>query len=113
VSNVATEWSEWLSFPDPRKGENLIAPFGAGCYELRHRDGRLILFGTSGHVAHRMASLLPEPLGTGHHSNAGKKAYVLQHIDDIEYRTSAFLTGEEAEDCERELKSSNHYIFQT
>ena len=106
-------WSDWRSFPDPRNGEILAAPLGAGCYELRHRDGRLILFGMAGHVAYRMTSLLPEPFGTGHRSNAGKRAYVLEHLQDIEYRTSPFLTSREARDCERELKLGNSYIFST
>jgi len=25
----------WRSFPDPRQGGILVAPFGPGCYELR------------------------------------------------------------------------------
>lgn len=31
-----TGWSDWKSFPDPRKGEYLIAPFGSGVYQLRN-----------------------------------------------------------------------------
>jgi hypothetical protein len=111
--SVKTKWSEWGPFPDPRKGEILTAPFGAGCYELRHRDSRLVLFGTGGHVAYRMTSLLPKPYGTGHRSNAAKKAYVLEHLADIEYRTSASATVQEAKICERELKSSGRHIFRT
>jgi hypothetical protein len=74
VFGMATEWSEWRPFPDPRKSGILTAPFGAGCYELRHRDGRLVLFGTAGHVAYRMTSLLPKPFGSGHRSNAGEES---------------------------------------
>jgi hypothetical protein len=110
---MATEWSDWRPFPDPRKSGFLTAPFGAGCYELRHRDGRLVLFGRAGHVAFRMTSLLPKPFGTGHRSNAGKRAYVLEHLEDIQYRTSTSATVQEAKICERQLKSSNTYIFST
>jgi hypothetical protein len=110
---MATEWSDWRPFPDPRKSGILTAPFGAGCYELRHRDGKLILYGTAGHVAYRMTSLLPEPFGAGHRSNAGKRAHILEHLEDIEYRTSAFATSQEAKACERGLKSNNTYIFPT
>jgi hypothetical protein len=110
---MTTEWSNWHPFPDPRKSKFLTAPFGAGCYELRHRDGRLVLFGTAGHVAYRMTSLLPKPCGTGHRSNAAKRAYVLEHLEDIEYRTAAFATSKEARVCERELKSSGIHIFRT
>ena len=31
-----TGWSDWKSFPDPRKGEYLIAPFGSGVYQFRN-----------------------------------------------------------------------------
>jgi hypothetical protein len=110
---MATEWSDWRPFPDPRKSGILTAPFGAGCYELRHRDGRPVLFGTAGHVAYRMTSLLPKPFGTGHRSNAAKRAYVLLHLEDIEYRTYALATIEEAKVFEEELKSNNAYIFPT
>ena len=110
---MATEWSEWRPFPDPRKGGILIAPFGPGCYELRHRDGRLVLFGTSAQVAYRMTSLLPKPFGTGHRSNSRKRAYVLEYIDDIQYRTALSKTNQEARECERELKSNGGYIFST
>jgi hypothetical protein len=110
---MPTDWSNWRPFPDPKKGGILTAPFGAGCYELRHRDGRLVLFGTGGHVAYRMTSLLPKPHGTGHRSNEAKRAFVLEHLVDIEYRTSAAATVQEAKNCERELKSSDQHIFRT
>jgi hypothetical protein len=114
---MVTEWSEWRPFPDPRKKGILIAPFGAGCYELRHRSNKsLILFGTSKNVAHRMSSLLPKPHGAGNRDNSDKRAYVLKHLDDIEYRTIAHLTPQEAELCEKELKGpkgSKGYIFNT
>jgi hypothetical protein len=60
-----------------------------------------------------MTSLLPEPYGSGHRSNAGKGAHVLEHLEDIEYRTTAFATNLEAKVCKRELKSNNTYIFPT
>jgi hypothetical protein len=108
-----TKWSNWRPFPDPRKSGILTAPIGAGCYELRHRDGRRVLFGTAGHVASRMTSLLPRPFGAEQRSNAAKRAYVLKHLEDIDYRTSASATSKEAKACERKLKSRNAYIFST
>jgi hypothetical protein len=110
---MPTEWSEWRPFPDPRRDGILSAPIGAGCYELRHRDERLILFGTSKNVAYRMASLLPAPWGAGGRSNADKRAYVLKHLEDIEYRTCAIATGKAAKVCEDELKLSCQHIFRT
>jgi len=41
MGSMADQWSEWRRFPDPRKLEFLIAPFGPGCYELR--DGEQLL----------------------------------------------------------------------
>ena len=32
-----TGWSDWKSFPDPRKGEYLYAPLGSGVYQLRNK----------------------------------------------------------------------------
>jgi hypothetical protein len=112
---MTTVWSEWCKFPDPRQRGMLTAPFDPGCYELRHSDsGKLILFGTGGHVAFRVTSLLPEPLGQGGRDNDKKRTYVLQHIENIEYRTLACITREEAKAREKELKANKlAYIFRT
>ncbi len=61
---MSTEWSEWRLFPDPRKSEILVAPFGPGCYELRNGE-QLVLYGRGAHVAYSMTSLLPSDLGWG------------------------------------------------
>lgn len=112
---MATGWSEWRQFPDPRRHGFLIAPFGPGCYELRHSDsGELVLFGMSGHVAHRMTSLLPKPEGCGTRNNSDKQAYILQHIESIEYRTLACTTTDEAREQEQYLKDNkSFYLFLT
>lgn len=106
-------WSKWLPFPDPRKGGYLHAPFGPGAYELRNRQtDEYVLFGNSENVAYRMSSLLPAPLGTGTRTNEDKKQYVLENIADVEYRTLACETKEQAEQEERVLKNSGkRYIF--
>lgn len=108
-------WSEWMPFPDPRKKELLHAPFGAGCYELRHRsDGRLILFGHGGNCAYRMSSLLPCPPGCGSRSNDRKREYVLSNLVDVEYRTLACADVEDAKECERKLMQNRKaYILGT
>jgi hypothetical protein len=113
ILDVTTGWSDWRPFPDPRRGGVLTAPFGAGCYELRHCDGRLVLFGTSKNVVYRMTSLLSKPLGAGTRNNNVKRAYVLEHLEDIEYRTTAIATSQEAKECERVLKSGGKYILPT
>jgi len=108
-------WSKWRPFPDPRKGEYLVAPFGQGVYELRNkRTDELVLFGQSKNVANRMTSLIPRPLGSGTRKNEGKRKYILEHLTDIEYRTLPCATVHEAKERERKLKVRNdEYLFPT
>jgi hypothetical protein len=110
---MMNEWSGWHRFPDPRRRELLTAPLGPGCYELR--DGtQLVLYGMSSHVAVRMTSLLPAPLGCGTRNNKDKRRYVLDHLGSIQYRTVACATREEAKRCERELQANRMgYKFHT
>lgn len=106
-------WSKWRQFPDPRKGESLVAPFGPGCYELRHGP-QLVLFGKGNNVAHRVTSLLPAPLGAGTRNNEGKRRYVLENLANIQYRTLACMTAAEAGRLEQELKAARSaYLFAT
>ncbi|PRH86557.1 hypothetical protein C5L14_14575 [Labrys okinawensis] len=109
------EWSEWRPFPDPKHRGVLTAPYGPGCYEVRHiSNGQKVLFGMGGHVAARLSSLLPEPLGTGRRNNKGKRDYCRGHLVDLEYRTLACLTRGEAEEAERGLKvRAADYMFPT
>lgn len=108
-------WSEWRPFPDPRTGDMLVAPLGPGCYELRRiGDHQLVLFGIGGHVAKRMSSLLPKPLGSGTRNNSDKRAYCLEHLADVEYRTMATRSRADAAERENELKKAKaHYVFGT
>ena len=77
-----------------------------GCYELRRGEsGKLVLFGVGGHVAKRMSSLLPKPLGTGTRNNAPKRAYCLEHIADLEYRTLPCTTRKDAAEQEKIMKA--------
>ncbi|MBX7201129.1 MAG: hypothetical protein K1X51_17305 [Rhodospirillaceae bacterium] len=100
------QWSKWRPFPDPRAGGILVAPFGPGCYQLRNRKTGLLLFGFGGHVAKRMTSLLPAPLGAGTRNNEGKRTSALEDIENLEYCTIACLSTEEAKAEERKLKAN-------
>jgi len=108
-------WSKWLPFPDPRKGEYLVAPFGPGVYQLRNkRKGKLVLFGRSKNVSHRMTSLLPNHFGSGTRKNLPKKEYILNHLADIEYRTLPCATMQEAKQKENDLRvHKKEYMFST
>lgn len=107
-------WSRWLKFPDPRFGGYLNAPFGPGVYQLRNTNtNELVLFGRGKNLAYRMSSLLPNPLGGGTRKNEEKKEYVFRNLKDIEYRTKACSTKEDAVSEERLLRSKYIYVFST
>ena len=108
--NVIGTWSDWRPFPDPTKGEILIAPFGPGCYDLREGNER-VLCGSGKNVALRMTSLLPKPLGQGTRNNAEKREYVLKHLSHIEYRTVSCKDSDEAKKLEAELRRKGGYGF--
>jgi hypothetical protein len=108
------KWTGWTPFPDPTKGGFIVAPFGPGCYELRLAgSGRLVLFGSAGCVAYRMTSL--HPAGAGTRDNADKRAYVGDHLSEIEYRVIALASRDEARAFERSelLSRRDQYIFKT
>ena len=85
---VAECWSAWRHFPDPRAGGMVVAPIGAGLFELRRIEtGELVLFGAGEHVAARLTNLLPATLGASLRKNASRRQYILRHLDDLEYRT--------------------------
>ena len=109
------QWYIWRRFPDPRSHGVLIAPFGAGCYELRLAGTRArVLFGSGGHVALRMTSLLPKPLGSGTRHNSEKRRFILEHIHRIEYRTIPCADVVDARKLESELKLKRAaYHFRT
>jgi len=111
-------WSQWKQFPDPRKGDLLCAPLGPGCYEQRlgeQKGHQKVLFGHDKCVAQRMTSLLPSADGgSGTRNNEEKRNCVWSHIDEIEYRTIAFGSVDEAKKCENELKKCrDEYCFKT
>ena len=109
-----TGWSDWKSFPDPRKGEYLYVPLGSGVYQLRNkRIDKYILFGTGKHLACRMTSLLPNPFGAGTRNNEDKRNYVINNLQDIEYRTISFIDNNDAKLFENYIKSVEQYLFNT
>lgn len=105
-------WNEWQKFPNPHKGEYLNAPIGCGVYQLRNsKNGALVLFGRSKHLAYRMSSLLPSPEGVGIRKNVAKRRYVLDNIEDIEYRTISFLDKDKVKEFEKYIKTLKIHLF--
>jgi hypothetical protein len=107
-------WSPWRPFPDPRRCGALVAPLGPGVYELRlaaTQEG--VLTGSGKNCAYRMTSLLAAPLGQGTRRNEKKKSFVLERMAELEYRTRAFASEEDAEQFESQLLRSGQYLFPT
>lgn len=59
----------------------------------------------------RMTSLLPKPWGSGTRNNSDKREYVQENIDDIEYRTMACDSREQAAAVEREIKRDHGHEY--
>ncbi|MDO9154641.1 MAG: hypothetical protein Q7U47_13220 [Paludibacter sp.] len=107
-------WTEWKSFPDPRKGEFLTAPFGFGVYQLHnYKTNEFILFGSANNLAYRMSSLLPKPYGQGTRNNKEKRIFVFENIENIKYRTIAFTMERVMKECEKELRQLKIHKFNT
>ena len=113
-TNPFHDWTAWQPFPLAGLVYYLHAPFGPGVYQLRRASsGQFVLFGTSKNVAWRMASLLPSPMGTGTRRNAEKQQYVLDHLDDIDYRTLACPDMGMVRMIERGMKDRGGFLFPT
>jgi hypothetical protein len=39
ANHLGTKWTDWKPFPDPAKGDFIVAPFGPGCYHALTRCG--------------------------------------------------------------------------
>ena len=111
IDDAAPGWSPWLPFPDPRVGGILRAPFGPGVYELRlaQPDGSPVLVGIGANLSARMASLLPRPLRCGTRNATDKRDFVLANLLQLEYRTLACVTKEDAVGVEQGMLRGGGY----
>lgn len=108
------EWTKWAPFPNPRKKQFLVAPFGPGIYELRLKGiGKPVLVGIGRRCALRMNSLLPAPLGQGVRRNSKKREYVLKNLSRVEYRTCACASISEARLLEKQRMAEVVFMFPT
>lgn len=107
-------WSEWNPMPAPEDCRNIKGPEEYGVYQIRNKKtGQFIQFGESKHCRKRMKSFFPKPYGTGTRNNENKRKYILENWKDLEYRTCATATKEEAVKIDRHLKSLNIHLFNT
>ena len=99
----------------PKKGRILICSIRKWCLSAQEQENKYkyVLFGTGKHVAYRMTSLLPEPFGAGTRKNFNKRNYVLNNIQDIEYRTMSFIDNSDAKRFESYIKFAEKYLFNT
>ena len=111
--SLMMEWTSWCSFPDPKLGGYLSAPFGPGVYELRdQKSDKLLYCGEGNNLAKRMTSLLPSDKGgSGTRKNACLRKYLHDNLANIEYRTRACASKSKAEEEERIQLSNNNYRF--
>jgi hypothetical protein len=108
------EWSEWRPFPHPHQQGILVSPFGFGVYQLRNiNNDEFIMFGRGDHLSYRMSSILPKPYGVGTRNNESKRVYVMENINDIEYRSISCISHEECVRIEKEIKNLNIHKFNT
>lgn len=109
---METHWEPWRPFPDPRRGDMLVAPLGPGVYWLRdHRDDETVYIGEAENVAYRMSSLLPAPDGCGTRNNTALREYVHANLEHIFYRTTGCATKAEAKALESGLRSDEDCRF--
>lgn len=105
-------WEPWRPFPDQEHQGLLTAPFGAGVYWLRDgRSGEDVYIGEGGHVAQRMTSLLPAPLGHGTRNNGELREFVARNLLNIQYRTAACPTKADAVALEARLRREHACMF--
>ena len=90
----------------------MCAPFGPGVYDVRlQTTGEAIKCGSGKNVAERMTSLLPGQANSGSRNNKNLQAYMLEQLDNIEYRTLACETESRARLEEANQKASMRYKF--
>ena len=91
-------WTEWRRFPDPRRGELLLAPIGPGAFEIRSISTKdPITYGAGERLAERLTCLLPLALGRDIRQSRSRRQYILVHVRDLEYRTAACPSRADAE----------------
>lgn len=110
--NDKNNWTEFSPFPSPLMQGYLLAPFGAGVYELKNiKTKELVYVGEGGHVAYRMSSLLPEPFGKGTRNNLRLRNYIVESLHNIHYRTLACTDKAAAKQIQDKMITNNKYLF--
>jgi hypothetical protein len=114
MHKMKTNWTIWQPIGAPEQCRQIAAPAGPGVYQLQNKKTKqMVLFGIGVECKRRMKSLFPAPYGTGKRNNGEKREYVLKHWRDIEYRTFATATREQAKLIEDEIKTQRTHIFNT
>lgn len=89
-------WTRWRRVPNPRTGEALIAPIGAGLYELQLNSGEPLLLGCTSNVAARLATILSST-GKAHSGQMdSRRRYLFDNLHHLQYRTRTCATRADA-----------------
>jgi len=107
-------WSEWVQMPSPETCRDIKGPTESGVYQIKNRKTKeFIQFGESKTCQERMKSFFPKPFGKGTRNNERKRLYILENWEDLDYRTIATVSKEDAVAIDRFLKSLNIHLFNT
>lgn len=107
-------WTNWKSMPTPETCRIIDGPKYAGVYQIRNKKtNQFIQFGIGKECQQRMKSIFPAPYGTGKRNNSDKRDYILKNWTNLEYRTLATDTREEAKRIEDGIKTQNNHLFNT
>lgn len=98
ASSPDEAWSDWLPFPNPRKGSLLVAPIGPRAFEIRQvSTQQALMLATANSVSGRMSGLLPADMKRVRCDYRSRRQYLVGHVDDLQYRVmSAVSRGEAA-----------------
>jgi uncharacterized protein (DUF4415 family) len=114
IEEPPPKWSKWKAMPRREKCREIEGPAGPGVYQIRNkRTGQLIMFGQGEECQNRMKSLYPKPWGSGTRKNLEKREHILKNWPDLQYRTIATSTIDEAQRIERVLRSEKNHLFNT
>ena len=107
-------WDKWQLMPSPENCRNIAGPKNSGVYQIRNKNTReLILFGIGEECQKRMKSLFPAPYGTGTRNNEYKRKYILEHWENLEFRTMETDGIETTKSVEHLLIARINHLFNT
>jgi hypothetical protein len=104
-------WTSWLHYPDAFSGVPFDAPAGPGVFEVRHvLTGEQIAFAVSANVAQSVGLIVAPPV-TGLRWIFTRRRPSFRS-DDLEYRTCATASLDEARAVADQMLGRRHVYLQ-